>query len=1042
MTFRLVTDDPSLAQALGGPGAECLLRQSKEDLPSLAQRVLDSEHPVGVLVAGAFGSDEGGALGALRLVDEVLLQSEGRVPVQLASPMDVPSLRALAQLRAASGHPTARFFERLEEARCPWAEHGIVQLPCSRQRLEETEEKLRTGWAAMGEMVSVWRRAAALDYLEQHNRDLRHALGSLDGPRGVARLLLGAVTSAASCLTAEQCTDALAALSPDHATQVKEVMTGSSYRQLLEATTRGSATSRASLPCSVEHLTVLLIDDDPQAARAWAQGFEVLLPSLATLKRRLCSRASVLPIAPSEVGSQKEPDLVLLDYDLGDLGLLIGTMTTLKSRWPFCPVIVFTRCDRVEIAQWSISNGASAFLVKEPAEAEARRSDAHFERFADLLLSLEGLNGRYRGLWTCGHLVRRFCHQYRTLESALGGWDSHLARAGRGALREQISSVLELLLTSGSGFRLPDTGGAGLGYTPRWAAACSDLLRVEDLLQDALALSAALDPMLLFMVKGRPMTSATQRWKTLVKRGAVCLPPEVLEKLTAPRGPWEALLGHPRYLTCPMQFSQVEKVLRRTALALSAASAHTLSTACSSLPRLALTQPPAPTVAGGRHGVTSRLGAEELVRSLAPAGADLRAYGGSLVSQLAELVRQGAASEDLGDGGQLSGKHLWLVDDHPESDYTRCLSLLLTARGARVTSLGFEGNRMRLVALGTQEDTPPDLVLVDLDMPEAEGLAASTKGGPAAIATVRSCVSPAVPLAVLTAHTDSLHLGEVLAAGAQDYLPRRHAGSDVIEGRRELLSRLARLVRFGGYSAPLRAVSDAPAASQGGLQSLENALLEVKCMRWRPEVGQAISEWGKLQEGEEPGLALDSCLQCARQAWQDLWLASAAITPSEARLPSHEDAWIVPILDLTAFNGQAVALAHTRRAHVALGNLFEPIVALLWACIPVRSASPLPIGFAEALQQLRDSLEDLQSSLEATAHRSWASKLKVWLQFAEQAYWSRSAWEHAREVASFGGGVPQPTSAAQKLSEHFLVAEHLLKVARTLCEDPSTENLE
>jgi DNA-binding NarL/FixJ family response regulator len=98
---------------------------------------------------------------------------------------------------------------------------------------------------------------------------------------------------------------------------------------------------------------------------------------------------------------------------------------------------------------------------------------------------------------------------------------------------------------------------------------------------------------------------------------------------------------------------------------------------------------------------------------------------------------------------------LLIADDH--ALFRDSLRSLLTARGIEV--VGEASNGREAVELARREK--PDVVLMDLSMPEVDGLAATR---------ILSAELPAVKVVVLTAADDDAMLFEAIKSGAQGYI--------------------------------------------------------------------------------------------------------------------------------------------------------------------------------------------------------------------------------------------------------------------------------
>jgi CheY-like chemotaxis protein len=116
--------------------------------------------------------------------------------------------------------------------------------------------------------------------------------------------------------------------------------------------------------------------------------------------------------------------------------------------------------------------------------------------------------------------------------------------------------------------------------------------------------------------------------------------------------------------------------------------------------------------------------------------------------------------EDPGtDGSALRGRAVLVVDDEP--DVRDVLRLVLERHGARVATAGSVAE-----ALARAEEDPPDLVVSDIGMPEADGFAL--------VEELRARVDRRRPAAVvaLTAYASPDDAARALAAGFQAHLAK------------------------------------------------------------------------------------------------------------------------------------------------------------------------------------------------------------------------------------------------------------------------------
>ena len=100
-----------------------------------------------------------------------------------------------------------------------------------------------------------------------------------------------------------------------------------------------------------------------------------------------------------------------------------------------------------------------------------------------------------------------------------------------------------------------------------------------------------------------------------------------------------------------------------------------------------------------------------------------------------------------------------VADDHELSQMMTCA--LLSSLGHRV-----EGVRNGRDAVAAVQSHPYDLVLMDMNMPEMDGMTATR--------VIRGLTAPAnvTPIVALTAHTFAGLREELLAAGMNDYLSK------------------------------------------------------------------------------------------------------------------------------------------------------------------------------------------------------------------------------------------------------------------------------
>lgn len=142
-----------------------------------------------------------------------------------------------------------------------------------------------------------------------------------------------------------------------------------------------------------------------------------------------------------------------------------------------------------------------------------------------------------------------------------------------------------------------------------------------------------------------------------------------------------------------------------------------------------------------------------------------------------------------------------VVDDH-RLVRAGLISLLASADDVEVVGEAADGGEAVTVAAATH----PDVVLMDLSMPEVDGVA-----GTRALLAER----PEARVIALTSFTDRQRVTDVLAAGAIGYLLKDSAPDDVLAGVRSaaqghspLDPRIAGALLPGRQEAPAEALSD------------------------------------------------------------------------------------------------------------------------------------------------------------------------------------------------------------------------------------------
>lgn len=175
-----------------------------------------------------------------------------------------------------------------------------------------------------------------------------------------------------------------------------------------------------------------------------------------------------------------------------------------------------------------------------------------------------------------------------------------------------------------------------------------------------------------------------------------------------------------------------------------------------------------------------------------------------------------------------------VVDDEPE--ILRTLGITLRARGYDVV-LAASGRE----ALSRAAELPPDVVILDLGLPDLEGVDV--------IASLRGWT--AVPILVLSGRSDSADKVDALDAGADDYVTKPF-------GMDELLARL-------------RAMSRRPVAGEGAPRlsfgEIEVDLAEKRVTRGGTEIRLTPTEWHLLEVlVRHPGTLLSQA-----QLLTDVW---------------------------------------------------------------------------------------------------------------------------------------------------------------------------
>src|SRR5579871_5055990 len=155
-----------------------------------------------------------------------------------------------------------------------------------------------------------------------------------------------------------------------------------------------------------------------------------------------------------------------------------------------------------------------------------------------------------------------------------------------------------------------------------------------------------------------------------------------------------------------------------------------------------------------------------------------------------------------------------IVDDHPL--FRDGLRSLLELRGIDVVGEASNGRE----GLDQARQLQPEMVLMDLDMPELNGLAATR---------LISAELPAIKVVILTASEDDANLFEAIKSGAQGYLYKNLDSAEIVrllegvaQGEPALTPGLARKL-LGEFARP----APVPAAPDEQLPSLTDREREV-----------------------------------------------------------------------------------------------------------------------------------------------------------------------------------------------------------------------
>ncbi|HEY5914687.1 MAG TPA: response regulator transcription factor [Verrucomicrobiae bacterium] len=129
-------------------------------------------------------------------------------------------------------------------------------------------------------------------------------------------------------------------------------------------------------------------------------------------------------------------------------------------------------------------------------------------------------------------------------------------------------------------------------------------------------------------------------------------------------------------------------------------------------------------------------------------------------------LREARGADALARGGRQNSIRVLLVDDHPV--VRQGLSSFLAKHNVLV--LGEAANGRDAVRLA--KELQPDVVLMDIDMPQMSGLTATE---------LLRKESPAVKVLILSMHTHSEYVLRILRCGARGYVLKDAAGDEMIK---------------------------------------------------------------------------------------------------------------------------------------------------------------------------------------------------------------------------------------------------------------------
>ncbi len=188
---------------------------------------------------------------------------------------------------------------------------------------------------------------------------------------------------------------------------------------------------------------------------------------------------------------------------------------------------------------------------------------------------------------------------------------------------------------------------------------------------------------------------------------------------------------------------------------------------------------------------------------------------------------------------------LMLVDDH-DIVRTGLKSFLEVQPGLEVVAEASNGSQ----ALNRARETRPDVVIMDISMPEMDGLEATRR---------LKAILPECQVLVLTVHEDKQFLFEMLAAGATGYVTKRASADELLaavravaQGQVYLQPILARWL-LEDYQLLLRqTAADGHARSE---KKSESPSLEMLSVREREVLGLVAEGLNNPQISEKLGIS-------------------------------------------------------------------------------------------------------------------------------------------------------------------------------------------